>query len=184
MANNSKTKADNSKKNLMIVLIVLIGVVVCLLVAILVIMLTKGDDSPKEIDKKVVEETFQNAATDNEIKEMVAYLMSQISNYQSNNNGKIPDTEGAWNTLLDKYLKLNVIDPGYEYAFLECRYDGMMVEGCIKPKDLTWKNNKKEIYTIAGAKCADDGSIIENNVQRRYAVYTILSGDKLYCSDN
>ena len=55
---------------------------------------------------------------------------------------------------------------------------------CFKPKDLTWKNNKKEIYTIAGAKCADDGSIIENNVQRRYAVYTILSGDKLYCSDN
>ncbi len=184
MSKSTSTKDKDPKKGLMICLIILVSVAICILIAILVILLVKNSEGP---DKKDIlpanisdEKHDYNPHEDARIRDTASLLMSNITEYQTNNNGRLPDTD-SWDYFLDSYM--DSTDYGYGYSFIEC--DDLEDGGCVKPKELNWKDNKKELYVVTRAECASNGKgIVSNNLPRSYALYTVLSNGNLYCADN
>ncbi len=148
---------------------------------------------------------LQRNRRDTQRKSDLSRLQGAITNYASNNRGKVPNlsmtaaagTTSKGQSFIDNYLKIGddeFIDPagatqdqiddkgGEEnvtYVFQECTNEesGTCISG-------SWNDNKNVIYYRAGAVCGDTENTWKTSNSRKMAVLMKLEGGGVYCLSN
>lgn len=155
----------SEKKDNYLVLKIVLGVAGGIILAIVVIMLIIGllaNKAENEIDSVL-----------NERRKMdVIGVVTQITNYQASNNGKLPATVADIKRYLDTYFT----DPDgnvYEIS-LETLNEGE--SKAVAKFDHT-------MYIMLKGKCSGEKAVYSAN-KRDYAVLYHLDGKTTYCVDN
>ncbi len=135
---------------------------------------------------------LQRSQRDTQRRDDMSRMMSQISQYSANNNGKIPGTSDIGNyakTFNKKYMKQTGsadtsewVDPsGQEYEV-----NAFALTGTREDASLTSKTfDGKTVYYRTGARCGSgDGKLNKTGKSRDYAGVFVLEGSGVYCGDN
>lgn len=128
---------------------------------------------------------LQRGQRDSQRKSDLARIVTQISNYQSNSRGNIPDDlisppSGASKSFVGNYLggTTNVAGPDYKDPQTGNGYEFKTVGSVNSTKTVG------EIYYNIKAICANDGAIDTTTNVRQFTLRTYLEGqDSLYCVD-
>ncbi len=122
-----------------------------------------------------------NSVEDTMIRDMAQQIAAEVTMYQTNNLGNFPSGD-EWEGFVNSYL--SAVDYNETYAAIYCDYTNDEY-ACTNPSELSFNNNKNEFYVAVNATCNDDGNNIQGtSSKRRFAVYTVLSNDKVYCASN
>ena len=123
---------------------------------------------------------LQRSQRDTQRRDDLAGFSTQITNYQSNNRGKVPDST-QWNDFLKQYMKQD----GDKGEFIDP--DGTPYT--VKQVDL--KDYKAPtdfdhiIYVIPGAKCEGETPTKATGSTTRQLAFTYkLEGGGIYCNSN
>ena len=123
---------------------------------------------------------LQRGQRDTQRRDDMARALSQVSQYQANNNGKIPDDQTKVTNFFTNYLKwtdggeFNDPDSGNKYVikFVSCQ------NGSCNPT--------LEVGTVNymyHAKCDGETPVYDSG-NRKMAIVTKLEGSGTYCSNN
>ena len=140
---------------------------------------------------------LQRSQKDTQRRDDLARFQTAITNYQSNNRGKLPGTnstspqEGkkAYEDFINKYLRVNndtFTDPdGEDYNIgsvcLDFNKNG---DGCDQSKNPdTFEANEHHIYVYQNATC-DGEQIVKSTGTRKVAFLYKLEGGGWYCGNN
>ena len=129
---------------------------------------------------------LQRSQRDTQRRDDMARFMSQLSSYQSNNNGNVPAaTKDGYNTFIANYLKAggdSFADPstGYDYnvvAFTVCKSDSCSSTTTGENADMG------EISVYSNATCSGESpQYVQGN--RKIALTIKLEGAGIYCGHN
>ena len=125
---------------------------------------------------------LQRSQRDTQRRDDMARFMSQLSQYQANNNGRVPTSEASWtNDFILPYLRNVGV----------CAVTGVNEEGrasCSGSNDegmgLTWDDNKHQIYVYTSARCDGENIVHVPNSSRQVAIKYKLEGAGIYCNNN
>ncbi|MBO4855263.1 hypothetical protein J5500_02560 [Candidatus Saccharibacteria bacterium] len=225
MAPISEPSKDSNKNLVVILVILIVAILIAAIVAVVVVINvnkevkgkevsqteeTKTAEEKKEPEKETEEEPEEEktpdldklakSRRDTQREDDIARVLTAVNNYQANNNGKIPFTEGGINpNFIKRYIDNDVVTN-----------DGMTVTKCgdefkdpngkcynfAKPEQL--KANKKDalkgvttvnnkIYVFIQARCGDgDGELIYSTSARDVALMYKMEIDEksIACNDN
>lgn len=124
---------------------------------------------------------LQRSQRDTQRRDDMARVATAITQYQTNNNGKLPNTgEGA--SLITKYLGGNeFVDPdGAAYTINIQNYDSS--KGYAKDGGLSFGDHT--IYLVEKAVCNGEKVTNSGAQARSYAIAYKLEGSGTYCADN
>lgn len=135
---------------------------------------------------------LQRSQRDTQRRDDMARFASQLSQYQANNNGKVPDqggtSESAWNTdFVDPYLKVGGIDSfvdpsGKNYEVKTVTKCEAGDTGCPQKSETDdYKNGYIRIYT--NATCSGEKPEFIQG-ERKIAFTYKLEGAGTYCGHN
>ena len=128
----------------------------------------------------------------------MARILSSLTEYQSNNNGKTPLTASELDIFVKRYIGAEeqgragtscvgdqFCDPdGYPYQINEPTVVTEAIENALG-RNPSFESNNYEIHYYVNAKCgSEEGSIDSASGTRDYAVMYVLEGDGIYCGDN
>ncbi len=135
---------------------------------------------------------LQRNQRDTQRRDDMSRFMSQISQYQANNNGKIPaatDVNSATATFMAKYMKQETdtaksefLDPsGQNYVVKHAK---ATADGSLTGNDL--KFDGKTIFYKTNARCdtSKEASWKKTDSDREFAILMVLEGSGTYCGDN
>lgn len=122
---------------------------------------------------------LQRGQRDNQRKQDLSRLMSQVTAYQSNNQGSLP--YGEWDTFRSNYLTNNATfeDPttGGDYAITQ--------QASTTGAGLPTSIEAGEIFVYPGLKCTDmTGSATANTSSRTLAAIVYQEQGGYYCQNN
>lgn len=138
---------------------------------------------------------LQRSQRDTQRRDDMARFMSQLSQYEANNNGRVPaNTVNDWNNFIAGYLRANndnFSDPdGTDYAVAGiCVVSsntacGSSVGTRVLPNGaLTWDANKHQIFVYTNARCNGENVEFVANSPRLIAVRYKLEGAGVYCGN-
>ena len=143
---------------------------------------------------------LQRSQRDTQRRDDLARLQTAITNYQSNNRGKLPgtgsdDVTKAYNTFIDNYLRVNsdtFDDPdGQPYtvasvctAFKEGASGNDPCADKTKESQYnTFESNDHHIYVYQNATC-DGEQIAKSSGTRKVAFLYKMEGGGWYCGNN
>lgn len=120
---------------------------------------------------------LQRSQRDTQRKNDLSRLMSQVSNYSSNNQGAVPDTQTKLDDFRTRYLTTNdsFNDPT----------TGNVYTTTLKATS-TWASDKPGVGTIyyyLNAKCSGE-SVTTGAGNRNVAIVTQLESNAYYCQGN
>lgn len=171
---------------------------------------------------------LQRSQRDTERRNKLGEFKTQITQYQSNNRGRVPRTLSEWNKVVDDYMNLSktknggsellvdedkdkvaFLDPDGELYCIKQMFDlkdpseelqsnedcgntnedskyGVEVgENGVPTINLSWNDNKHEIYVFNYARCDGDGVVPQvQDGSRLIAFVTKLEGSGVYCGEN
>lgn len=129
---------------------------------------------------------LQISQRDTQRRDDVAALATAVTQYQSNNGGRLP-VSGAEDEFIERYLEaggstFNDPSSGETYPLSIQDYSGDSIT------DYLDGDSYGEMVIIRSGACSDeegaDGGIVEGTGVRSYAVAVSLEGSGYYCSDN
>ena len=139
---------------------------------------------------------LQRAQRDTQRRQAIGQLSGGITQFQTNNNGKIPDDKyfGAGGgagangiNFIKGYIvgtnglaEEDFVDPstGETYKIV---YNGT---GAAPTKKMPPETLDGTIYYHIDARCGDDGTVVKGGGKRTYAAVYKLEGSGAYCVDN
>ena len=140
---------------------------------------------------------LQRSQRDTQRRDDLARLQTAITNYQSNNRGKLPgtnssdskDAKKAYTDFVNNYLRVNsdtFDDPdGEEYVIGSVCVDfNKGGDGCDTSKLAdTFEGNSHQVYVYQNATC-DGEQIVKSTGTRKVAFLYKLEGGGWYCGNN
>lgn len=173
--------------NLELILIILDVVLAVLFISLVVANIIKANPQPAAVQEKEEESETSNANSNTEdnpdaddsittkwfnadIDEDLNTTLRLLSNYQSNNRGKLPATESEWKIFRTNYFKEEFKD---KYTLKICNNE---LGNCEKPLSLTWANNANIIYAANYASCGLNELNYTKNA-KKIALYTHYKGE-------
>ena len=146
---------------------------------------------------------LQRSQRDTQRRDDMARFMSQLSQYQANNSGRIPGTTVAvWNTFVGNYLRSGgdtFADPdgtNYDVGYVcvlssasACNPAASTGTGVtsVLPNNnnMTWATGtQNHIYVYIGARCNGESITYVPNSPRQVAIRYKLEGAGIYCNNN
>lgn len=129
---------------------------------------------------------LQRSQRDTQRRNDVSRFMSQLSQYQSNNGGNVPDSGTDLQSFRNRYLTTgddNFADPSSGNVY-GATYRGNS-SSFAGDRDTMESGNSAPgmIYYYRNAKC-DGESVTANTGNRNVAVATELEGGAIFCQDN
>lgn len=123
---------------------------------------------------------LQRGQRDTQRRDDMARALSQVSQYQANNGGKIPDDSTKMNNFFKNYLKwadggeFNDPDSGTKYTlkFVSCTSDSCSPTSKVGTVNYMYH-----------AKCDGETPVYDAG-NRKMAIVTKLEGSGTYCSNN
>ena len=128
---------------------------------------------------------LQRNQRDTQRKDDVGRLMTAVNNYQSNNRGKLPDDQAAWDDFKDTYLKADdaggneFTDPSGE-GDADGNYILDVTDETTGPN---WDDDPGVVFVNMEATC-DGESINTGQGSRKVAFRIALEGGGVYCQSN
>ena len=139
---------------------------------------------------------LQRNQRDTQRRDDMSRFMSQVSQYQANNSGKIP-AAGQIATFLTKYLSIAqrangqiVNNPADNDEFVDpdgIGYGLQITAGAAGAIPAAVRNLQAPDYIIhmyTGVACGDNETLVANAGSRNYAIVYRLEGAGVYCGDN
>ncbi len=131
---------------------------------------------------------LQRSQRDTQRRDDMSRLMSAITAYQSNNNGKIPTDATSKNTLVNNYLTTGgdtFVDPDGNNYEVQTPIS-ISAEKTQISSGTTFEGSGHKVYIMINAKCKDgsEGVVSYKKGNRNYAVLYKLEGAGIYCGDN
>ena len=180
-------QAEKKPLNLELILIIVNAVLAVLFICLIIANVIKGSSAPSPTEQK--EEKAEESETSNNteddadaddsittkrinqsIDEDLNTIQRMISNYQSNNRGKVPASDSEWKNFRGYYFNT---DFKGKYTLKNC---DNKLGNCEKPLSLTWKDNANIIYVANHASCKD--STLEYDAKSsKVAIYTHYKGE-------
>ena len=139
---------------------------------------------------------LQRSQRDTQRRDDMGRFISQLAQYQTNNNRKVP-AKDKWGGFITDYLNAGgdvFQDPsGTAYSVKSVCYaasnttcdTGNSTSGAkVGDATLSWNDNKNEIYVYQNARC--NGEVIEyvSNSPNQIAIRYKLEGAGTYCGNN
>lgn len=124
---------------------------------------------------------LQRGQRDTQRKQDLGKFMSSVTSYQSNSQGSLPNTSGAWNTLVSNYLTVNntpFADPsnGTTYAVTQAT-------SATNPTPDSVSAGK--IYLYLGMSCSSGSPSGNFDISsRKFAAVIWQEQGGLYCQSN
>ena len=131
---------------------------------------------------------LQRSQRDTQRREDMSRFISQLAQYQANNNGKVPGESGtvnaaAYNTFITNYLKVGgdtFNDPSTGNTY---NVTGVKVCTSSNCSTSSASNNMGDIYVLTNATCDGETPVyVQGN--RKIAVRIKLEGAGIYCGHN
>lgn len=129
---------------------------------------------------------LQRGQRDTQRKNDLGRFTSQISSYQSNNQGALPANTAAWNTFVANYLTVG----GTSFAEPSTGSTYAVTASATLPPAATAPDfsgaNQSTIYVYTGAMCnsANASGVSANAGSRNYAALIFQEQGGYYCADN
>ena len=123
---------------------------------------------------------LQRSQRDTQRRDDMAKVSTAVTQYQTNNNGKVPRSQDNINTLLANYLKKSgnttaeFNDPDGEEYSIKYRTD--------VPTSLTFGDH--QIQYIYKGHCDGETASTSGGKNNEYAIMYALEGSGTYCEDN
>ena len=140
---------------------------------------------------------LQRSQRDTQRRDDIARFVSQLAQYQTNNNRKVPaNTLAAWEGFITSYLRVGgdtFADPnGTDYSIASicvvssntaCATTSV---GTKKTPNaaLTWDSDKNKIYVYTNARCDGENAVYVASSPNQIAVRYKLEGAGVYCGNN
>ena len=128
---------------------------------------------------------LQRSQRDTQRRDDMARFMSQLTQYQSNNNGNVPDTQDKWSNFVTNYLRVGgdaFEDPqtGEPYAAkkMDCASGN-----CSAPNSETISANPNTNFIYNNATCDGENPSYDSG-KRKVAILYKLEGSGTYCGHN
>ncbi len=180
-------QAEKKPLNLELILIILDAVLAVLFIGLVIANIIKANSQPTVVEEKEEESETSNTNSNTEddpdaddsitTKRFNANIdgdlnttLRLLSNYQSNNRGKLPATESEWKIFRTNYFKEEFKD---KYTLKICNNE---LGNCEKPLSLTWANNANIVYAANYASCELNELKYTKNV-KKIALYTHYKGE-------
>jgi len=123
---------------------------------------------------------LQRSQRDTQRKNDLARAITGVTNYASNNRGKVPQTKTAWSQLATDYLKVNgdtFADPtGTDYSFQNVSRQSPDVPGAFD-------SSKPYIYVTLNAVCNGE-NVTTGQGANKVALQMKLEGGGVACDSN
>lgn len=151
---------------------------------------------------------LQRSQRDTQRRSDFSEFLTQVSNYQSNNRGRLPSDKANWENFIASYLrpteecarKLDSTTLKYSgkdcvndmpTTFLDPVGEPYYIEEVIAPESvgskgsqgLNWDKNKYQIYVYMKATCEGENAVPSDGA-RNVAIRTKLEGGGTYCGHN
>lgn len=141
---------------------------------------------------------LQRSQRDTQRRDALAEFSTQITNYQSNNRGRLP-TSSDWSNFLNNYMKQDdgeFYDPdGEPYTITSSSVCTLSSGSCKASSGGSFLNNGElnnsnnefnhTIYIVYGAKCDGEKVVsVTGNGSRQMAFLYKLEGGGVYCNSN
>ena len=133
---------------------------------------------------------LQRSQRDTQRRDDMGRFISQLAQYQTNNNRRIPTDKNAWNEdFIKKYLIVGgdlFNDPnGTPYTVAAvCNLAGTVTGKCTENSSLTWDEDKNNIYVYTNARCDGEKTVKVSNSPNQIAIRYKLEGAGTYCGNN
>lgn len=129
---------------------------------------------------------LQRSQRDSQREQDMSRVLTAVQSYQSNNRNSIPaNTNSAWNTLRDSYLKAggdDFTDPsGKAYTFSALTANAN-VPTTIDATSADQANSR--VFFTVGATCGTGGAVQGGQGNRKVAIRIVLEGGGVYCTNN
>ena len=125
---------------------------------------------------------LQRGQRDTQRRNDMARFVSQLNQYQANNNGKVPADKSKYEAFISNYLKVG----GDQFADPSTGNDYVIAEvNNVKTKNNAHSSETEmgKIYVYTNATCdGEDPSYIQGD--RRIAIILKLEGAGFYCGHN
>lgn len=142
---------------------------------------------------------LQRSQRDTQRRDDMGRFISQLAQYQTNNNNQVPGKPGTlndWTSFVTNYLRVSgdkFQDPnGTDYTVASvcvvssntaCTNNSIGTK--VKPDAaLTWDANKNQIMVYTNARCDGEKAIYVANSPNQIAVRYKLEGAGTYCGNN
>lgn len=132
---------------------------------------------------------LQRGQRDTQRRNDMSRFLSQLSQYQTNNRGQVPEGKSGYESFITNYLTLNGTDTfedpstGATYAIatdvIDCKGAGS--NQCTD--DATFSGAVGQIYIYKNAMC-DGEKVTPVDGTRKIAIRTKLEGAGIYCGNN
>ena len=132
---------------------------------------------------------LQRSQRDTQRRDDMARFMSQLSQYQSNNNGKVPADKGAYTTFIANYLKAGgdtFQDPSTGSDYQIKNWKKCTNSDCkagSNPDSLGSSTLMGDIYVYTNATCEGESPVYVQG-DRKIAIRIKLEGAGIYCGHN
>lgn len=123
---------------------------------------------------------LQRSQRDTQRRNDVSRLMSQLSQYQSNNGGDVPSETGTGTTTISSFVTRYLTNGGTEQFDDPTTGSTYNVSGNHANSD---EPPVGSIYYYVGARCSGE-SVQDSSGNRKVAVTTKLEGGAVFCQDN
>ena len=127
---------------------------------------------------------LQRSQRDTQRRDDMARVATAVTQYQTNNNGKLPEA-GKGASLITNYLGgTEFVDPdGSAYTINIKAFDGTTDTNNVPKNDFSAGDTGHQILFLLKAKCNGEVAAGSSNA-REYAVLYKLEGSGVYCADN
>ena len=131
---------------------------------------------------------LQRSQRDTQRRDDMGRFISQLAQYQTNNNRKVPPTKTDWNDFIANYLSVDGVDSfvvpnGRSYTVEEvCKRNGS--GKCSSNSTLNWESDKNKIYVYESARCDGENVTFINDSPNQIAIRYKFEGAGVYCENN
>ena len=154
---------------------------------------------------------LQRSQRDTQRRDDLSGFSTRITDYQSNNRGKVPATDKEWKSFFEQYMKQapsygetdgEFVDPdGEAYLFEACgatsasssfnwgsTCNGLTYDTISKSYSIAgnvdFKGNEHKIRIVPGGKCDGEKIVNATGSKRQLAFLYKLEGGGVYCGSN